>query len=791
VQHLLGSVRGGIRRNASLMGFLLICMSAAVVFWITTGVDIGWFALQKLELPVGLRAILLAVMVPAGLWLIATRVVYPWVRQIQEDDVARLLERRFPVFQSRLMTCVHASHGYPGNSPMVVDMLRRTASEAGSIATNVNADQVFDRRQLKRQGSITATLLVSIVVMAFVSPEAMQRWWSAFVRCAPTYHVRTTQLDVVVIAQPGDRQVPFRPLNDEFIYMHPRAADLQLQLTVPTGGPDSDHEWVVPERVRVDVVRNDGSRSRSFVSLASGRTFRFALTRLQEDVRIELLAGDFRTTVPYRIACVTPPGIDSMTLKCRYPEYTGWNQLRETDVPVLGSEVALPLFTEFELQATSNKSLQSARVVTDWFELTGDLDSARLIPREGFPGKLSHVGPLLEDDGRTIRATFHVLLPSDNAAAVSEGDRPKPAGLPIASNTAVRFFLHDTDNVLSTTPEVLRIRGVGDQPPTIVTKLTGIGNAVTRRARIPVAGTIRDEYGLASAGFEFLVDDETHWRPRPFRGQPVVGTTEFRLHRSPDEPFEVFDLQPLDLSEGQSMTLTVTAADRNDLTGPGVSRGEPIMLRVVSNEELLSLLYTREINLRRRFEGVIEQLEQTRDDLLFHREFAARLDSGDPAIIRVDDAIAVNTCATRSSNNLRRQQNELLSIVEGFEEIVQQLINNAIPPQQLADNMRAQILTPLQNAAANSIPTADRAVSAFRAATMQRQPSEELVTIAADRLSGVIRELKQILESVRDMAEFHEALRDLKSILEEQERLLDETRQMQKRNLIDKLKLLN
>ena len=38
----------------------------------------------------------------------------------------------------------------------------------------------------------------------------------------------------------------------------------------------------------------------------------------------------------------------------------------------------------------------------------------------------------------------------------------------------------------------------------------------------------------------------------------------------------------------------------------------------VSDEELLSLLYGREINLRKRFEEAIRQIEEVRDDLSIH-----------------------------------------------------------------------------------------------------------------------------------------------------------------------------
>ena len=65
VHALIRRVRFRLRRDAVATGVLLTVCFAVVVFWVTTTLDIGWFLLQQLELPVGLRAILLGVMLPA------------------------------------------------------------------------------------------------------------------------------------------------------------------------------------------------------------------------------------------------------------------------------------------------------------------------------------------------------------------------------------------------------------------------------------------------------------------------------------------------------------------------------------------------------------------------------------------------------------------------------------------------------------------------------------------------------------------------------------------------------
>lgn len=262
-----------------------------------------------------------------------------------------------------------------------------------------------------------------------------------------------------------------------------------------------------------------------------------------------------------------------------------------------------------------------------------------------------------------------------------------------------------------------------------------------------------------------------------------MNATDFDLHRTEDEPYEIFDLQPLELSDGQNLTLSVVASDDNQSPAAATTRSEPLLFRIVSKEELLSLLYTREIALRNRFEEVVAQLEEVRDDLQFQSDVARRVDAAGAAAT-LEDRTSLTTSATRSGNNLRRQTNELNSIVEGFLEIVQQLENNAISPQ----DMRALIVQPLQEVADQKMPNADRAVSAFRVAAMDSQPAEALINRSSEKVSDVLAALKLILENVRDMAEFHELLKEGKAISDKLEELMQNMKDLQKRELLEKLK---
>ncbi len=780
IARLLHRVRTRIRRDSLADGVLLLCSAFVCIFWLTWLIDEAWFGLQKLELPVGLRLVLLVFLLPSAIWLILRRIAYPLVRRIRDCDLALLVERRFPLFQDRLVTTVEAATTSRPESQLSAQMLQRSIGDAERIAAQVDSHAVFDTKQLKRESLAAGGLVCSLIIASLFQPGILTRWFQAFVWCVPEYRERTTSIEAWVIAQPGDRRLPFIAPGpgQPAVCRHPVGADLELEFLVPDSGPAPGLKWTIPDRLRVDVIRQDGSRSRSWITAASAGRFRFVVTQLRESIDIEVLGGDFRSRLPWHVEAVDSPGLDAVEIECTYPEYTGWNQQRERRLEITGSEVQLPEGTEFTLRARSGKLLKSVRVVTDQYEFSGDERSGKVIPRNG-SAATDLPNPILSADFRTVQLQLAVAA---NTSDSRPPDTTAPASnlLQISSNTNLRFFLHDKDNIISASPETLRVAGIPDKPPVVAAQLAGIGNAVTRRARIPLAIRVRDDYGVQTAGFEFQVDDETSWRPRPFRIALAAGTLEF----SSEQP-EYFELQPLELTEGQSLTLSVTAIDRNPLTGGSLARSTPLPFRIVSDDELLSLLYTREIALRSRFEELIARLEEVRKDLQFHATAAQRVDSAGSTAAR-EDLAAIDSCGNRSINTLRRQANELSAIIAAFEEILQQLVNNSIPLHN-AETMQVGIVDPLRQIRDTGMPAADRAVAAVRAAALASQPILPPLQQAENILSELISSMKNILESVRDMAEFHEAVRDLQQLSEEQKKVLEETKRLQKNDALNNL----
>ena len=148
-----------------------------------------------------------------------------------------------------------------------------------------------------------------------------------------------------------------------------------------------------------------------------------------------------------------------------------------------------------------------------------------------------------------LPATVNVLQPN-RASSLS-------LPLPLPPDSLLRITLSKTSiQIVSPVPVRFTVNAIVDQPPLVETKLKGIGTSITRKARIPIAGTILDDYGIASAeSFEFRVDDATDWLPRNLAVPPKDKPREFVLQRGEQELFERFDVLPLDLSIKQRLTV--------------------------------------------------------------------------------------------------------------------------------------------------------------------------------------------------------------------------------------------
>lgn len=795
IRNILNDLRRRIRKYVVWEGLALVVILAGLFFWLSLGLDAAWFKINKLELPTWFRTALLIVALCVVAVTFLVWVIFRSRGRFDNKNLALVLERQFPQLNDRLITAVEASEirrEHP--SELSNAMLDRTVDDVSSLSRELPVDAVFEKRPLRRAIIAAAVLAVSVLGFGVLNAQAMGRWWSAFVHQKETYWERDTLLNVRVISQPGDRVREFEESAGQMVYRHARGADLSLLIDVPKG--DDDKPWAVPDRVQLDTRRADGNRSRVFLSPSGEREYRFTINQLQDELRLWVQGNDYTNRIPYVVTIVDPPRVDSIKLNCDYPAYTGLNETGNTNVSVNDTQVTIPIGTKFAMQVETNKPLVGYRMQTDLWELILDSSGSRLVVKSenAADDKTYSFAEQLTDklfQPGSTKFSIPMAIQSDVTEPLAELANPVDGAIPLKADSVVRIYVEDEDEIVSTDPARLTINGRLDQPPMVEVRRRGISDVITRKAVIPVEGKINDDYGVDKARFEFRVDDETDWRPRSFRNAPADRIETFTLQRDDKTQWEQFEVLPLDLKIGQQLTLSVVAEDADNLNGPHETRSEQYVFKIVSNEDLLSLLYSREVNLRRRFEQIIREVEQTRDDLAIQASRSATKPTDDSdsttngggGLGQSPAAVAV-----RSQAAIRKNANETLSLEQSFGEILEELVNNAVHTRQMVDRIKDLIVKPMAEVNQKDYPKVDEAIGAFRIKTEQKQNGTAAAEECVRSCDVLIAKMKRVLAEIEDLAEFHEALKDLKNIIDAQQKVSEETKALQKQKLIDSLK---
>ena len=797
---VLKRLRTRIRQYVFLEGTALVLALLCALFWASLAIDWVYFQLSSLELPVWFRKAFAVGTLCLFAMSLTTWVVLRLVRSLRTKALALVLERRFPELNDRLITAVELSEGTgcDKSSKLTAAMLNRTVDDAALAIRNLELGDVFDKAPLRRAAIAAVVLIASIAAFAWTNSVAMARWTRAYIRWDDQYWKRLTDLDLRIIAQPGD---VIRRFNN-LVYKHPRGADLTLLVEVPEGKQ-------VPDDVRLEYRLADGrTGGTAYFSKVDDRHFKHTLAGLLDHAEIWVRGGDFATRRPYEVRVVDPPRVDELAFENTYPEYSRMN-FRDADnrpIPdrkqVSGTQISLPVETRFVLQGRANKPLVGLRIDTDAFDVEFSAEGARLIidAKEGGAQVTRPLsGPGSETWFTPGSSEFRLPFVLSAHAAELTADEQAAVPVPLRPDSLVRIYLDDMDEVTSLEPARVMILGIPDQPPVVETELRGVGTSITRQAVVPIAGTMSDDYGLVTGRFDYRIDAAEDWQPRLFASAPHDYPRDFELAAALEKKVERFEVLPLDLKEGQKLVLTVYAEDGDNLNGPHVSRGERFAFQIVSPEELLSILYGKELNLRKRFEQIIQEVDDTQKDLILHR---TRLDEADELRKQPDQSAetarkleeiktAVAVSGDRSLNQVRKNASETAAVQSSFGEILEELVNNAIHTQQMVDRIEDLIMDPLVQVVDTDFPRADESISLFKLAHEKGRDPRPQIDASVDILAEILVKMRAALAEMQDLVDFHSAVARLESIKQDQEALYKETKRTQKDALIDRLKAMN
>jgi hypothetical protein len=687
MQNILGIKLAGLRRTLrATMAVAGLAMPAlAVAAWVA----VSFVADRLLEPPLAVRAGLLVGGVLAVAWLAWWGVVSPLLRRFTDEDLAVIVERRWPGLENRLISTVQLLGADVDRLNYSRDMIGQTVADCHGQTAQMDFNEAVDRGKAWR-GPASVVLAAALPAALAFTLVAETRLWAK--RCLLLQEVRRPRETKLQLLEPSDALPSPEAAGtaDATPAASPAAEDGEAPPvayrevrrrrgdSVTVAAEVRPESAVVPDSLDLlgsgDPVGGSGSGSGAVSWLSGGRrtltgleavkdrVFRGTVKNLQGDVTLYVRGGDDEIG-PVRVRVVDPINCTGMRLECRYPGYMNL----ATETKKWGGPLRLPAGTVVTLTGTTDKDLSAAEV-----RIAREMRDAA-----AFEGP----APSRTADGSGVVYPLTVLqaAPAPGAPTTGAGRREFRAVFTVHKNVAMDFTLVDEDglpNFTDTKPIRLEIEAVPDRPPVAELRLRGIGDMVTANARVPMRIVIRDDVGVQDAKLaamrlptpeETLRDraaKATEIAARPLARRPSPYGPAVRKVELDDEAME---LGELGLAPGQRIEFEVRGRDFKPQEG-GTEERSRKPLEVVTPETLLLKLVERQLALRAELDAKI----RTQQDLIGDLEKGIEADKADTVADETYQSVR------RVALSQRRLYDDLRRIRDGFADIKAEMENNRV-----------------------------------------------------------------------------------------------------------------
>lgn len=182
-----------------------------------------------------------------------------------------------------------------------------------------------------------------------------------------------------------------------------------------------------------------------------------------------------------------------------------------------------------------------------------------------------------------------------------------------------QILIKDIQNFTNSNPISYTIKTIPDLTPAIELISPVENLKLGNDPRIPIHSKIKDDYGFSKMTLNYrLVQSKYRAAEENFTSQPVIISKE----RKEDEIYNVWDLTPLVLAEGESIAFYLEIFDNDKINGPKSAKTQLITLSVPSIDELFQSAETKQENaaedLAKTFkdaEKLQQELKKISDDL--------------------------------------------------------------------------------------------------------------------------------------------------------------------------------
>ncbi len=552
----LRSLRGRLRG-------LLVLAGASRVVLVVVAVLAAAFALDrtaKVEMP-GRFIVLLASVALWGYALVRF-LIAPLRVRMGDDELAVLVERRFPGLRDRLISTVQLGR-VPDVAPLSQEMVDRLAADTLAETAGLRFPEVASARQpvlwalaalAALAAACTYTLLfpanAAIFAYRFFDPTSSVEW------------PRRTQLSLLAYDKDGHQ------LAAEENTLHvPKGEDLNLLVRASRC---SGAIWRPPRRITVHYrYAAGGPRTRS-VAMGDDATSRTRFDTVAEPFSFHVTADDAATPT-YRVDVRNRPRIEDLRITITAPAYTGEPERVQADgrgaIAALSGSVA-------RVELSSTKPISEA-------------PGSAAIVIEGQP-------------------------PTPLAFIKDKGGKPEPTRLEgsftlRAGQKEYAIALTDTDGLSNSPPAVYRLDIRPDREPIVKLPQPGASKKVTPRAIVPIRLTAEDDYGVTRSRFLFQRGEKDEPVARPFADQKQPA-------KRVEEGCE-WDLTALALKERDVLRVWGEAEDAYAETlddkklGPNVGRSPVYILTVISEPEMAAALQRQQQEIKERIKKLIGRQE--------------------------------------------------------------------------------------------------------------------------------------------------------------------------------------
>ena len=711
-----------------------LCLAAVAFFWVSLAID--W----SLEPPRWARAALLLAAAAGLATLLARKLMARLAADLSDAHLAVVVERTHPSFRDSLSTAIELASSPPAD--VNHELLARTAAEAKANLGQLRPERIFRRRRLAMLAFAAVAAAASIAALTLARPAVAGLWVQRLPLLGDQPWPR--QVRLVVDDFPGGVRKVARG-SDVDVIVHAQAADrlpevVDLRWRVAHDGGIGRHAG---SGMRLDANwRADRMGARGGAT-ADGQAFGHLLKSVTDSLDLEIRGGDARLR-NLRVEVLEPPAMETLLITSTPPAYLGGGPRGAPPTRV----VQIPRGSAVEIACTSTKPLSAATMVA--------LSAATGASGSGSSAE-EVLATLRDSDART---------PGELTVDAPDGSEPplpqsrtlvgRIAALDADRTIVVRFT--DTDGLVNREPMTFVLSALPDEPPRVALRLRGISTAVTPRARVPLVGTISDDHGLAGATVNLTMADAVETSLPVSRVRAGDAVVEL-----PAEAAEMVPLEPLGLTIGRAIKLSVTATDTCTLDGePNAGTSDVWSLDVVTPESLVAMLEAREIILRRRYESCVADLTQARDGFATPRRDETAAAGGDEASGPAP-ASALGEATSRAAG-------ETAELAEAFRSIRLEFDNNQLITPELEARLITQIADPLA-----SLSTADLPTLAAACRTETSRP--ELVR----RADLVLARMREVLDKMMELESFNEVVELLRGMIRTQEQIRTDTLDQQKR----------